>query len=56
MAGSLCGSAFAQSSIQDLAGLVDGSGTFTAIPATDLKNGGRYVMVDNTSSKFHRTA
>ena len=52
MAGSLCGSAFAQSSIQDLAGLVDGSGTFTAIPATDLKNGGRYVMVDNTSSKF----
>ena len=30
MAGSLCGSAWAQSSIQQLAGFVNGQGTFTA--------------------------
>ena len=37
MAGSLCGSAWAQSSIQQLAGFVNGQGTFTATPATELK-------------------
>lgn len=52
MAGSLCGSAFAQSSIQDLAGLVDKTGAFIGIPATELKNGARYVMVDDIVSKL----
>ena len=50
MAGSLCGSAWAQSSIQQLAGFVNGQGTFTATPATELKAGHQYVFVNDQTN------
>jgi len=53
MAGALCGSAWAQSSIQQLAGFVNGQGTFTATPATELKAGSQYVLVDATSNEAY---
>ena len=49
-AGSLCGSAWAQSSIQQLAGFVNGQGTFTATPATELKAGHQYVFVNDQTN------
>ena len=50
MAGSLCGSAWAQSSIQQLAGFVNGQGTFTATPATELKAGHQDVFVNDQTN------
>ena len=50
MAGSLCGSAWAESSIQQLAGFVNGQGTFTATPATELKAGHQYVFVNDQTN------
>lgn len=52
MVGSLCGGAWAQSSIQQLAGFVDGAGTFTATPATELKAGSQYVLVNATNEAY----
>lgn len=50
MAGSLCGSAWAQT-ISDLTGL-----GATSTPATELENGKRYVMVDATDPSYAGSA
>ena len=48
--GFVVGSAWAQSSIQQLAGFVNGQGTFTATPATELKAGHQYVFVNDQTN------
>lgn len=50
MASALCSSAWAQTSIQKLAGFVNEKGEFEAKPVEKLENGHQYVLVNSTDA------